>query len=204
MGLILSIFVNQNGNILFNQEELSIWDMSALGSVCPSSQMPHHCLASYVWLPPCSRNSEGLFLNLPSDGCWMFSFRVSHWWCMQPSEEPVKAATLVLFSVFVNKLGPFTERLRVFPEVSNGTWCLEKDSKLCSAQQGPQPQMPGLPEARVMVLTLTVTAQMRACELKASLKESPFREHVSVYIAFSLQLTGQVSTNLPSFLFKPW
>ena len=63
--------------------------------------------------------------------------------------------------------------------------------------------MPGLPAARVMVLTLTVTAQMRACELKASLKESPFREHVSVYIAFSLQLTGQVSTNLPSFLFKP-
>ena len=37
------------------------------------------------------------------------------------AEEPVKEAALVLVSVFVNKLGPFTERLRVFPEVSNGT-----------------------------------------------------------------------------------
>lgn len=129
MGLILSIFVDQNGNILFNQEELSKWDTSALGSVCPSSQMPHHCLTSYIWLPPCSRNSEGLFVHLPSDGCWMFSFRASHWQCMQSSEEPVKEAALVLASVFVNKLGPFTERLRVFPEVSNGTWSLEKDSK---------------------------------------------------------------------------
>ena len=57
---------------------------------------------------------------------------------------------------------------------------------LCSAQQRQQPQMPGLHADSVTVLTLTVTAQVQARELKASLKESPFRENVSVYIALSL------------------
>lgn len=99
-GLRLSIFEDQKGSILFNQEVFARWPLSVLGSVI---QVPTALTTSshLTWPLATPRNSKGLFVILPFGwGLTVSPLNFPIRDLFTPQRSPEEEVTLGPFSLF--------------------------------------------------------------------------------------------------------